>query len=160
MTTPVTTELPFTAEDVSTLVQEVSMAILDMDLVCVDPASDAATGGPIACVNITGDWDGLVVVTPSPQLALDATAKMFDLPPDEVGEEEMADALGELANIIGGSIKGLIPGTCALSLPTVVCGNDAHLFVPRAELVHTVAFAAGGEILTVGLWKQPRTARA
>ena len=36
---------------------------------------------------------------------------------------DIADALGELANIIGGNVKSLLPEPCALSLPHVLVGR-------------------------------------
>ena len=34
------------------------------------------------------------------------------------------DALGELANMIGGNLKALLPSNVGLSLPSIVRGND------------------------------------
>lgn len=159
MTVSVSTELPFTAADVATLVQEVGMALLDVSMVIVeDPPHDNAQGAT-ACVHVTGEWEGSVIVQASPRLSRDATAAMFDMPVDEVGDDEMADALGEVANIIGGSIKGLMPGSCRLSLPTVTLGPDSRMMVPGAELVHRVVLDVTGEHLAVALWKRPAALR-
>ncbi len=154
MTASPSTELPFTAGDVSMLVQEVGLAILDMSMVLIeDPPADKERGA-MSCVHVTGDWDGSVILEVSPQLSRRATAAMFDIPADEVSDDEMADALGELANIVGGSVKGLMTGSCRLSLPTVALGSDARMVVPGADLVHRIVFDVDGEHLQVALWRR------
>jgi chemotaxis protein CheX len=155
MTSYATTGLPFAPEDVSTLTHEVGSAVLGMALVAVDDPAPDAEPGPTACVTITGGWEGSVVLRVSEQLAAEVAATMFDLPADEIGADETADALGELANIVGGGIKGLIAGTSQLSLPTVMLGTDTRLVVPQAELVHEVAFEVGPGRIVVGLWQRP-----
>jgi chemotaxis protein CheX len=155
MTVSLSTELPFTAADVATLVQEVGLALLDVSMVIVENPSLEKVQGATACVHVTGDWEGSVILEASAQLSRQATAAMFDMPPDEVGDDEMADALGELANIVGGSVKGLMPGGCRLSLPTVALGPDSRMLVPGADLVHRVVLDVAGELLVVALWKRP-----
>lgn len=158
MTISVSTELPFTADDVATLVQEVGAAVLDMSMVAVSSPPPGKEPGATACVHVAGDWEGSVILETSAQLSVMATAAMFQLPVDEIGDEEQADALGELANIVGGSIKGLIPGSCRLSLPTVTLGPDSRMVVPGLELVHRVVLDVAGEQLVVALWKRPSSA--
>jgi len=153
--TVLSAELPFTADDVATLVQEVGVAVLDTSMVVLGELPTAKEQGATACVHVAGDWEGSVILETSPALSKQATAMMFDMPVDEVGDEEMADALGELANIVGGSVKGLMPGSCRLSLPTVTLGPDSRMVVPGAQLVHRVVLDVAGEHLVVALWTRP-----
>lgn len=156
--TTTTTGLPFAPEDVSTLALEVGTAVLGRDLVPTGAVTDGVPVGPTACVQITGDWEGSVLLTVDDALALDVAATMFDLPADAIGAEETADALGELANIVGGSVKGLIDGSAQLSLPTVTLGAQARTVVPQADLVHQAAFDAGTGHLVVALWQRAQPA--
>jgi len=159
MTVSQSTELPFTAGDVATLVQEVGMALLDVTMIVIEHPSPDKERGATSCVHVTGDWEGSVILEASQLLSRQATAAMFDMPVDEVGDEEIADALGELANIVGGSVKGLMPGSCRLSLPTVTLGPDARMVVPGAELVHRIVLDVAGEHLVVALWKRLAASR-
>ena len=59
------------------------------------------------------------------------------------------DAVGELANMVGGSLKGLVPGPSRLSLPTVVDGSDYSTKIPGAKQVVQAALSAAGEPLIV-----------
>src|SRR5689334_6055216 len=79
------------------------------------PGSRTFTG----CVQITGAWEGAVTVHCSEHLAKLLTAAMFMVDPGDTSAEEVADALGELANMVGGNVKALLPEPCRISLPAV-----------------------------------------
>jgi chemotaxis protein CheX len=76
-----------------------------------------------ASVSVTGAWRGHVVLSCSSTAAKNAAAALLGVEFDEVTAEDIADALGELANIIGGNIKSLLPEPSALSLPHVLVGR-------------------------------------
>lgn len=79
-----------------------------------------------AAVSVTGAWRGHVVVECSSAASRHAAAALLGVPDGEVTEDDVADALGELANIIGGNVKALLPEPSALSLPYVVNAAGAH----------------------------------
>jgi hypothetical protein len=73
-----------------------------------------------AWVDVVGPWTGSVVLTAGPGTAAELTrALLGEAAPDELEEEDVADAFGELANVVGGNVKAALPGTSALSLPAV-----------------------------------------
>jgi len=76
----------------------------------------------LASVQITGTWQGAIVVTCSRALADAVTAAMFGMDVGEAGQAELEDAMGEIANMIGGNIKNRMPVPSSLSLPTVAVG--------------------------------------
>jgi len=41
------------------------------------------------------------------------------MPAEEVTSDEIGDALGELANVLGGNVKAMLPAPSTMSLPTV-----------------------------------------
>jgi chemotaxis protein CheX len=84
------------------------------------PALKDGTGDIAAAVSVTGAWQGHVVIECSTAASKLAAAALLGVPADEVTEADVADALGELANIIGGNVKALLPDPSALSLPYVV----------------------------------------
>ncbi|SDQ20552.1 chemotaxis protein CheX [Quadrisphaera sp. DSM 44207] len=75
-----------------------------------------------AWVGITGPWSGTVVLTVGAGTAEELTRCLLlrhtPLPP-VVEAEDVEDGLGELANVVGGGIKGTLPGPSVLSLPEV-----------------------------------------
>jgi chemotaxis protein CheX len=87
-----------------------------------------------AAVAVTGAWRGHVVVSCSMAAARKIAALLLEVPLSEVSESDVADALGELANIVGGNVKGLLPGPCALSLPYLVVAASEHVRWPAATV--------------------------
>ncbi len=77
-----------------------------------------AVVGPSAWVGVTGPWNGLVVLTCDRAGTADLTRSVLQLRADEVAtEEDVDDVLRELANILGGNVKSLLPGPSVLGLP-------------------------------------------
>jgi len=69
-------------------------------------------------VTITGPWDGAVVVTCGRDTAAELTrALLREHAPAELGDDDVEDALGEIANVVGGNVKAVLPGPSALGLP-------------------------------------------
>jgi chemotaxis protein CheX len=118
------------------------------------PGGADVDGGEVAVgrVAVTGDWRGWVLLACPTRLARTAAAAMFDRPAEALGDDEVADALGELTNMIGGNIKSLLPGPSRLSMPAVTVGASAAEPPPDAVLLTTVALACDGLPLTVSIW--------
>jgi CheY-specific phosphatase CheX len=114
----------------------------------VPPALGRTLDGVVA---ITGGWSGAVVLRVSRPLAVRIARAMFDLGDAEPSLADMQDAVGELTNTTGGNIKGLMPGMCHLSLPTVVEGNDFRVRVPGASVVSELHFLCDDEAVVVQL---------
>jgi hypothetical protein len=71
-------------------------------------------------VDVVGPWTGTVVLTTARDTAADLTrALLGDHAPAELEDEDIADAFGEIANVVGGNVKAALPGPSALSLPDV-----------------------------------------
>ena len=108
----------------------------------------------VGCVTVTGEWQGNVRLACPAQLAQMAASAMFDLPAAQLDDQQVADALGELTNMIAGNIKSLIPGPSRLSMPAVTVGAAPTVKPPRAALVATVSLACEGLPLTVSVWRE------
>ena len=85
-----------------------------------------------AQVHISGQWTGTVVLSCSLHLAQKAASIMFDLPVESLEALDIQDALAELANMIGGNLKSIVPSPSFLSLPCVTEGDDYSLRYPKA----------------------------
>ena len=146
-----------TAPDLATIVESSATMMLGLDIgVLVDgdaPASNFAFG---ASVGFTGDWNGAVVVTCDDRLGREAAAAMFGNEPADVSGDEIADAVGELANMIGGNVKPLLPGAATLSLPTVIQGSDLHLGIAGASVWVGIAYRRGDASLDVHIYESTK----
>ena len=120
-------------EELVSIAEMVWSSYLDPDGVrplVVDPAPGWGLGPTdvVATVAISGAWDGRVLLSFSPPAARRAAAALLAIAEvDDVGEGDVADAVGELANIIGGSVKSLMPQPTVLSLPAVRTGPPGEL---------------------------------
>jgi hypothetical protein len=65
---------------------------------------------------------------------------MFATPAPELSGSDVTDALGELANMAGGAVKGMIDGDKSLGLPTVAEGVDLVMVVPKMAQVAQVDY--------------------
>ncbi|HEX9006641.1 MAG TPA: chemotaxis protein CheX [Bacteroidota bacterium] len=79
-----------------------------------------------AMVGFAGFFNGVVSVHASEALAMKFTSQMLGIDVDEVGED-VVDALGEIANMIGGSFKHHLSRggeEVKLSTPSVITGKE------------------------------------
>ncbi len=82
----------------------------------------ASSAGRTGQVPISGAWEGLVALTCDDELARQAAGVMFDCDPEVLTSTEIDDALGELANIVGGNLRPLLPQQNRLGLPGPAVG--------------------------------------
>jgi chemotaxis protein CheX len=104
-------------------------------------------------VSITGSWTGHVVYASSTAAARKAAAAFLAMEPDEVSQEDLSDVLGELANIVGGNVKAMLPPGAMLSLPQVVLAPEAATKYPNAERVSGLYGIWEGEPVSISMWQ-------
>ncbi len=69
-------------------------------------------------VEIAGPWNGSVVLTTGRGTAEElARCLLRDHAPEVLDGEDVDDALGEIANVVGGNVKAVLPGPSVLGLP-------------------------------------------
>ena len=84
-----------------------------------------------ASVCFEGPWRGLVALEMQQATAEAATRELLAFDADEpVEDEDVADAVGELVNILGGAVKSMVAATSSLTLPVVAAGRVA---IPRSS---------------------------
>ena len=115
------------------------------------PAPEKIADSIAACAQITGDWRLAVVLNCSIAAARQAASAMFATPEADEKTEDIQDVMCELIEIIAGNIKGLLSGSCHLSLPNLVKGQDFNLTFPRHVPFGEVRFTYRGEPVCVML---------
>lgn len=95
------------------------------------PSADVARpAGVSSMVGMAGQLCGVLTVCCDEKAAKLMTSKMLGVELDKVGAD-MADALGEISNMVAGNFKNKISGLgdgCMLSPPTVVTGSDYSMY--------------------------------
>ena len=81
-------------------------------------------------VEIVGPWTGAVVLTTGRSTAEELSRCLVaEHAPPVLEDEDIEDALGELANVVGGNVKAVLPGPSVLGLPETGHGTGP---APRA----------------------------
>jgi len=122
--------------------------MLEAQVTSIEPAGDQHVAGVAAYVPVMAPGDPVQVgVVASADDAAAIARRMLQLPDDEpIGEGDIGDAIGELANMIAGATKASLAseiGVVALGLPVVVNGRVAE------SAHHSVR----EQIATVGPWR-------
>lgn len=151
--------MTLTDEDLRCIVDDVVASFVGAPL--ADPAAAlAATGAPrevedttdlgvSACVSIAGAWTGSVVVTCSLRLARVVAAAMLMAAEEDLVDEDVTDAMGEIANMVGGSVKAHVAEPSVLSLPVVTHGPSHGVVVPGSERLLALHASCAAEPLQV-----------
>jgi chemotaxis protein CheX len=113
-----------TLTDVQMVVEEVWNSFLGGEDPLVVGAPGEVPTGWSAAVTVTGAWEGMVSVELPAGTAEEVCRRMLGV--EETHDEDVADAVGELVNMIGGNVKSLMPGPSVLSLPVVAAGRVAR----------------------------------
>jgi chemotaxis protein CheX len=142
-----------TTEDLREIVEQVWTAYLDPEGVRPLIPTDAPTSAAdvSASVSLTGAWHGHVVVSCSARAARQAAAAFLATAPTEVSDEDLADVMGELANIVGGNVKSMLPESTAVSLPHVVTGASNRF--PTTRRICELSGTWLDEPFSISMWQ-------
>jgi chemotaxis protein CheX len=141
--------------DLAELVEQVWVSYLDPDGVRpLIPTYDENQPSEVhSSVSITGSWNGVVVYASSAAAARKAAAAFLAMGEDEVGPEDLSDVLGELANIVGGNVKAMLPAGALLSLPQVVLAPESATKLPSAQRITGLYGVWDGEPVSISMWQ-------
>jgi chemotaxis protein CheX len=141
--------------DLAEMVEQVWVSYLDPEGLSplIANGDDAQHSDVHSSVSITGSWTGHVVYASSTAAAKRAAAAFLAVEPDEVSPEDLTDVLGELANIVGGNVKAMLPAGAQLSLPQVVLAPESATTYPSAERVSGLYGLWDGEPVSISMWQ-------
>ena len=108
--------------------REVFQMMLESDLKPMEAQTESSMD-VTSMVGLAGRLCGMLSVRCTQKLGALIASKMLGTDPDSTGPE-VADACGEVANMVAGNFKNKISGLndgCMLSVPTVVTGSDYNL---------------------------------
>ena len=118
-TRPVISEL-IDEPTVQAIAEDAWIALVGEDEVLIPLPGELPADPVSSWVDVVGPWTGSVVLSTGAQTAAELTrALLGDYAPELLDHEDVADAFGEIANVVGGNVKAALPGPSALSLPDV-----------------------------------------
>ncbi len=113
-------------------------------------------------VRLSGDWQGVLQVHVSQNLAREVAGTMLHRQHQWLDETSVMDAMGEIANMIAGNLRPLVDGARQVGIPVVRYHRREE--APGAEALLGCAFSRAGRSLDVRLvgvekegrsWKRP-----
>lgn len=124
------------SDDVVTeLTQVIWSTMLGLEAAPAGESSEEAAY--VTSVDITGSWEGTVSIAFTRSLARRVTAAMLASDDASPTLAEVNDVIAELANMVGGNVKGLFPGPCQLSLPRVEAATSRHFLAEVKDSSHS-----------------------
>jgi len=131
--------------EINQFVEDIWSTFVNMPVTSTDkPFQTKGEGNTLAgCIQITGEWQGSVVLYIPHDLGKKIAATMFSLNESDVDDQQVKDITGEITNIIAGNIKSILPPPCTISLPSVAVTDD-NLHHPGSEILTSVTFDCEG----------------
>ncbi len=137
-------------EELCELAESVFESCVGMVLDRIDDV-DCPEPSVFGYVHITGGWEGSVVVQCEDELARRVAAAMFGSDPRNVTPQEIADAMGEVANITAGNVKSRLGVSCQLSVAGHSNSPDIEAAFPQSQMIRRYTFQAEGMPVVVGI---------
>jgi len=139
-------------EDLGRIAHDIFETMLGID---VQPAGEEwvpARDRLIGAVYLAGAWRGAVLLECDHHQSYHFTSRLMSVPlPGEVNDD-VRDTMGELANMVGGNLKSILPRGVVLSMPSVVEGSDYSLRICGGNAaVERLAYATPEGIFWVTL---------
>lgn len=103
-------------------------------------------------VDISGSWDGTVSLSFPKGLARRLAAAMLACAEQDASASEVQDVVGELVNMVGGNVKGMMPGPSKLSVPRIESPDAV-----RREDGKTHWFVCDGQSFSVTVYEGLRS---
>jgi len=109
-----------------------------------------------ALVGFGGGWQGAFEFECGRPEAV-AFAQRF-MQADDLNEfnEDVRDTVGELANVIAGNLKSVLPAGITMSAPTIIEGKDYKITVCGEKLLDSATFSTDAGCFTVRLIEDPK----
>lgn len=103
-----------------------------------------------SAVRFHGSWKGYCMVCCEPEVAKELTRRFLGLRAGSTDgmQNEIRDCMGEVANIVGGNVKTLLPKGVDYSVP-----EFGTAMTPRGDLVITAVFNCTAGPLWISLLK-------
>lgn len=117
--------------------------MMDLDAIPGNGKHSVETSGGTSissAVFFAGAWQGAMTVECSQEMARMLSSRMAGLPEGQLAKDDVVDSIGELANMLGGNMKCLLPAGTTLSMPSVVEGRDYLLHIRRKHDMCEVPF--------------------
>lgn len=125
------------------------------------PAAAASEASVTALVGVSGSDDGMVVLRFPRTTALQIAGHLLGAAPDTI-DDDVADALAEVVNMVAGAAKARFQPDppLELGLPTVVEGLDYKMRYPSQSAWFEASFTSDVGVFTMAVTHNPQASIA
>jgi len=104
-----------------------------------------------AAIYFAGTWKGAVLLECNRTQAFEFTHRLMAIEAPASLDDDVRDTMGELANMLAGNLKSVLPHGIGLSMPSVVEGTDYSLRICGGNLIDRMAFSGEMGVIWVTL---------
>jgi chemotaxis protein CheX len=142
----------FDTAQISAIAEDVFAALIDGEPGHLYPDAPVEPVDPLyAWVDMHADVSGRVLLTVDADTAHELTRALLRMDDGEpVEDEDLVDAFGEVANVVGGNLKALLPVQGTLTLPQVARTSPTQ---DDATVVDRVPLAWRGRPFDISVWQ-------
>ena len=140
--------MQFDEQSLQQITIDVCQSMLGLELQPLEPDVEKARQ-LLAAVEIRGDRNSVVEVFADDNLMAKIAEVMFNSDRGNLSEGDVKDAFCEIANMIGGNVKGVFGGEADLSLPVLRQAGDLLDQLPIGSI--RASFECCGHPLTIVL---------
>ncbi|HXM42464.1 MAG TPA: chemotaxis protein CheX [Bryobacteraceae bacterium] len=137
---------PFTLDvyrdDLACIVQSVFSTMMDLDVAVSTAPWTHSPDTITSAVHFVGVWRGATLVECGAPQAFQFAARFMGIEMPVAIDDDVRDVMGELANMVAGNLKSLLPHGVDLSMPSVVVGSDYSVHVCGASAVERMIFSS------------------
>jgi chemotaxis protein CheX len=142
----------FDSAQISAIAEDVFAALIDGEPGHLYPDAPADLADPLyAWVDMHADVSGRVLLSVDAATAHELARALLRMDDSEpVEDEDLVDAFGEVANVVGGNLKALLPVQGTLTLPRV---DRTAPTDDGATVVDRVPLAWRGRPFDISVWQ-------
>lgn len=141
------------------IVADLFLAMLQMEVDLALHRESNHASVVTASIDFDGAWKGLLELRCSREQAHCFAERFLQMSLTEC-DAEVHDTVGELANIIAGNLKQVLPQRVSLGTPRVAFGPAAEVRMPIGKLVGSHCFASDAGLFSVTLLKAENEVRS
>ncbi len=142
---------PECLEDQTAIVQNIFAIMVDMEMHLVSaPANfDQVVTSALYFEQAS---KGVILVECSEELAYLFTSRLMSIDVPDSIDADVADSMAELANMIGGNLKGLMPAETHISMPVLLGRHDLPTVIGTRRLLTELYFASEHGVCRITLY--------
>ncbi len=138
-------------DDLTRIVQSVFQTMMELEAAPCDTIWAHAPDTITSAVHFVGDWRGATLVECNAREACQFAVRFMGIDLPDAVDDDVRDVMGELANMVAGNLKSLLPHGVDLSMPSVVQGSDYSVHLCRVNSVERMTFSCDAGIFRITL---------